>query len=197
VCDGYLYVYGGHVGKTHTYSTQDVQGTFHRLKLDGGTKWEELPGGPSAQGLNLAAHGGKVDRVGGMQPRNASGEAEDIHSLADCARFDPKTGKWEALPSLPTGRSSHDVVVTGDKLVVVGGWHQRGKGKKFVWHDTVAVLDLAAAKPEWKSIPQPFQRRALERAPVGDKLDLNGGGHRRGPRAGAGRWEGARRTGGG
>jgi N-acetylneuraminic acid mutarotase len=175
VCDGYLYVYGGHMGKTHTYSKEDVLGSFHRLKLDGGTKWEELPGGPSAQGLNLAAHGGKVYRVGGMQPRNASGETEDIHSLTDCAQFDPKTGKWEALPPLPAGRSSIDVVVAGDKLVIVGGWHQRGKGEKSVWHDTVAVLDLAAAKPEWKSIPQPFQRRALTAAAVGNKVYVIGG----------------------
>ncbi|HJZ53758.1 MAG TPA: hypothetical protein VKE74_02310 [Gemmataceae bacterium] len=174
-CDGHLYVYGGHVGKTHAYSTQDVQGTFHRLKLDGGTRWEELPGGPSAQGLNLAAHGGRVYRVGGMQPRNAPGEEEDIHSLADSARFDPTAGKWEALPPLPAGRSSHDVVVAGDKLVVVGGWHQRGKGKPFVWHDTAAVLDLAAAKPEWKSIPQPFKRRALTAAAVGTKVYVIGG----------------------
>jgi N-acetylneuraminic acid mutarotase len=175
VCDGYLYVYGGHMGKTHTYSKEDVQGSFHRLKLDGGSKWEELPGGPSAQGLNLAAHGGKVYRVGGMQPRNAPGEPEDIHSLTDCARFDPKTGKWEALPPLPAGRSSIDVVVAGDKLVVVGGWHQRGKGEKFVWHDTVAVLDLAAARLEWKSIQQPFQRRALTAAAVGNKVYVIGG----------------------
>ena len=49
-CDGYLYVYGGHAGKTHTYSTKDVLGTFHRLKLDGGAKWEELPAGRSFRG---------------------------------------------------------------------------------------------------------------------------------------------------
>jgi N-acetylneuraminic acid mutarotase len=174
-CDGYLYVYGGHIGEKHTYSNKDVQGSFHRLKLDGGTKWEELPGGPSAQGLNLAAHGGKVYRIGGMQPRNDPGEPEDIHSLADCARFYPKTKKWEDLPSLPAGRSSIDVVVAGDKLVVVGGWHQRGKGEKFVWYDTVVVLDLAAAKPEWKSIPQPFKRRALTASAVGNKVYVIGG----------------------
>src|SRR5688500_2695034 len=79
-CDGYLYVYGGHAGKTHSYDTKSVLGTFHRLKLDGGTKWEELPGGPIAQGMNLAAHKGKVYRVGGMQPKNAPGEAADNHS---------------------------------------------------------------------------------------------------------------------
>ena len=169
-CDGYLYIYGGHAGKTHTYSTRDVLGTFHRLKLDGGTKWEELPSGPIAQGLNLAAHKGKVYRVGGMEPKNAPGEAADNHSRADCARFDPKVGKWEELPPLPAGRSSHDVVVAGDKLVVVGGWQMKGKGESSVWHDTALTLDLTAAKPEWKSIPQPFKRRALTATAVGNKV---------------------------
>lgn len=169
-CDGYLYVYGGHIGRTHSYDTKAVLGTFHRLKLDGGTKWEELPGGPILQGMNLAAYAGKVYRVGGMQPRNAPGEPSDNHSVTDVARFDPKVGKWEPMPSLPAGRSSHDVVVSGNKLVVVGGWDQRGKGQKAVWHDTALVLDLVAKKPEWESIPQPFKRRALTAAAVGPKV---------------------------
>lgn len=170
VCDGYLYVYGGHAGKTHTYDTASVLGTFHRLKLNGGTRWEQLPGGPILQGMNLAAHGGKVYRVGGMEPRNAPGEPADNHSRADVARFDPKAGKWEALPPLPAGRSSHDVVVAGDKLVVVGGWNQRGKDAKPDWHDTALILDLAAGSPEWKAVRQPFQRRALTAAAVGSKV---------------------------
>lgn len=169
-CDGYLYVYGGHAGKTHSYDTKTVLGTFHRLKLDGGTAWEELPGGPIAQGLNLAAHNGKVYRVGGMSPRNAPGEPTDNISLADCAVYDPKAGKWSELPPLPAGRSSHDVVVAGDKLVVVGGWHMRGKGEKTVWHDTTLTLDLSAAAPKWEAILQPFQRRALTAAVSGSKV---------------------------
>lgn len=169
-CGGYLYVYGGHAGKTHSYDTKSVLGTFHRLKLDGGTKWEELTGGPILQGVNLAAHGGKVYRVGGMQPRNAPGEPADNVSLAECARFDPQTGKWDEIAGLPAGRSSHDVVAVGDKLVVVGGWQMKGKGAAPVWHDTALVLDLAAAKPAWKEIPQPFKRRALTAAAVGNKV---------------------------
>jgi N-acetylneuraminic acid mutarotase len=110
-----------------------------------------------------------------MQPRNAPGEPADNHSLAECARFDPKAGKWELLPSLPAGRSSHDVVVAGDKLVVVGGWQMRGKGEKSAWHDTALVLDLAASKPEWKPIPQPFKRRALTAAAVGNRVYVLGG----------------------
>ncbi len=168
--DGYLYVYGGHAGKTHSYDTKTVIGTFQRLKMDGGTKWEELPGGPILQGMNLAAHGGKIYRVGGMQPRNAPGEPAENHSVADVSRFDPKTGKWEAMPALPVGRSSHDVVVSGDKLVVVGGWEQKGKGQKSAWHDTALVLDLASKKPEWKAIQQPFKRRALTAAALGSKI---------------------------
>ena len=174
-CDGYLYVYGGHAGKTHRYDTKTVLGTFHRLKLAGGTKWEELPGGPILQGMNLAAHGGKVYRVGGMQPRNAPGEPADSQSVAECARYDPKVGKWEPLASLPAGRSSHDVVAAGDKLVVVGGWRLPGKDGTPAWHDTALVLDLSAAEPEWKAIPQPFKRRALTAAALGGKVYVLGG----------------------
>jgi N-acetylneuraminic acid mutarotase len=173
--DGYLYLYGGHAGKTHTYSTDDVMGTFHRLKLDGGTKWEPLPGGPIAQGLNLTAHKGLIYRAGGMQPKNKAGEPSDNHSLADVARFDPASGKWESLPPLPAPRSSHDLVTAGDKLVIVGGWQMKGKGEKPEWPNTALVLDLAAAKPEWKEIPQPFKRRALTAVAVGTKVYAIGG----------------------
>src|SRR5688500_12139998 len=65
-CDGWLYVYGGHSGKTHSYSTDTVVGTFRRLKIDGGKRWEDLPGGPIAQGLALVEHKGKLYRIGGM-----------------------------------------------------------------------------------------------------------------------------------
>jgi N-acetylneuraminic acid mutarotase len=174
-CDGYLYLYGGHAGKTHSYDTDSVLGTFHRLKLDGGTKWEPLPGGPIAQGMNLTSHGGKVYRVGGMQPKNKPGDPSDNHSLADCARFDPKAGKWEELPAMPAGRSSHDVVTVGDKLVVVGGWQMKGKGEKQVWPETALVMDLSEKKLAWKEIPQPFKRRALTAAAVGTKVYVLGG----------------------
>lgn len=172
--DGYLYVYGGHAGKTHNYDTQTVLGTFHRLKLDGGAKWEELPGGPKAQGLNLVSHKGHIYRAGGMQPRNAPGEDPDNHSLTDVARFDTKTNKWEPLPPLPAGRSSHEIAVAGEKLVIVGGWNMKGKAG-VEWHDTALVLDLSAQKPEWKSVPQPFKRRALAAVALGSKVYVIGG----------------------
>ncbi len=172
--DGWLYVYGGHVVPTHSYSTEAVSGKFNRLRLADGKTWEPLPDGPSLQGMNLAAHGGKIYRVGGMQPRNKPGESQDIHSIADVARFDPATGKWETLPPLPVPRSSHDVVVVGNTLVVVGGWTLRGK-EKTEWPDSIELLDLSAPTLAWKRAPQPFKRRALIAAAVGSKVHALGG----------------------
>lgn len=172
--DGWLYVYGGHVVPTHSYSTEAVSGRFNRLRLADGKTWERLPDGPPLQGLNLAAHGGKIYRVGGMQPHNKPGEPQDIRSVADVARFDPATGKWEALPPLPVPRSSHDVVVVGTTLVVVGGWTLKGK-EKTEWPDSIELLDLSAPALAWKRAPQPFKRRAMIAATVDGKVHVMGG----------------------
>jgi N-acetylneuraminic acid mutarotase len=174
VAGDWLYVYGGHCGKTHTYSTADVSGRFFRVPITGG-KWEELPGGPSLQGLALVADGDRVLRVGGMQPRNAPGEPADNVSTATLARYDPATRKWQDLPPMPAGRSSHDAVIHDGKLYVVGGWAMQGKGKKSVWHDHMFILDLRADQPTWKQVAQPFQRRALGAAVVGGKIHVVGG----------------------
>src|SRR5262245_28012065 len=172
-CDGWVYVYGGHTGATHQYSTETVTGRFFRAKLTGGT-WEGLPAGPGLQGLALVAYKGKVIRLGGMQPRNKPGDPADNHSVATCASFDPKSRKWVDLPELPAARSSHDAVVVGDKLYVVGGWDMRGAKGTTTWHATALVLDLA--KPDrWQSIDQPFRRRALGATVLDGKVHVVGG----------------------
>ncbi len=168
--DGWIYIYGGHAGTTHTYSTETAVGALHRVKASGGKEWEELPGGPAVQGLALVAHGGKIYRVGGMQPRNKKGEKTDNHSLKSAARLDPKSGKWEDLPDLPEARSSHDAVFVGDKLYVVGGWTLLGAGKSPVWRDSMLVLDLAKQPLQWEAQPQPFRRRALTAAAFHNKV---------------------------
>lgn len=175
VCDGWLYVYGGHCAKTHSYSTEAVVGTFHRLNLSNPSGWEKLPGGPGLQGLALVAHRGKLYRIGGMEPRNPPGEKADNHSVASCARFDPSTGQWVPLPDLPQPRSSHDAVVVGDRLYVFGGWWMKGRGQESTWHETALVLDLSDKNPRWREIPQPFQRRALAAARQGTKVYVFGG----------------------
>lgn len=171
----WLYVYGGHVAKVHTYSTEAVTGRFHRLNMADGKTWEELPGGPALQGMNLVAHGGKVYRVGGMQPRNKPGDKADNFSVADCARFDPAANAWEPLPPLPEPRSSHDVVAVGDTLVVVGGWDMRGRAGGNHWTNTILTLDLTADRLAWKAAEQPFARRALIAAAHGGRVYVLGG----------------------
>ena len=172
--DGWLYVYGGHVVPTHSYSTEAVSGRFNRLRLADGKTWERLPDGPPLQGMNLAAHEGKIYRVGGMQPQNKPGEPQDIRSVADVARFDPAIGKWEALPPLQVPRSSHDVVVVGNTLVVVGGWTLKGK-EKTEWPDSIELLDLAAPTLAWTRAPQPFKYRAMIAATLDGKVHVMGG----------------------
>lgn len=175
VLDNHVYVYGGHAGKTHSYSTETTLGKLRRLNLaDTAKGWEELAGGLHLQGVALVAHNGKVIRVGGMEPRNKPGDPADNHSTASVQSYDPKANKWTDLAPLPAGRSSHDAVVVGDTLYVFGGWNMKGKDKPD-WHDTFLALDLSGSKAEWKSAPQPFVRRALTAAAVGGKVYVLGG----------------------
>jgi len=109
-----------------------------------------------------------------MEARNKADEKSDLYSTAEVAAFDPKSNKWSPVAALPAGRSSHDVVAVGSKLVVVGGWQMKG-AEKPVWCDTALVLDTASASPKWDAIPQPFQRRALTAAALGTKVYVAGG----------------------
>ena len=172
----FVYVYGGHKGTAHTYSTETVTGKFRRLDLGNPAKgWEELAEGPPLQGLALVAHGGRVYRIGGMQPMNKPGEKADNRSTASCAAYTPKTNRWEPIADMPAGRSSHDAAVAEDRIVVVGGWTMPGGSADSVWHDTTLTLDLSQKNPTWKSIAQPFKRRALGVAAIGDRVFAIGG----------------------
>ncbi|HEV8059454.1 MAG TPA: hypothetical protein VGP68_06260 [Gemmataceae bacterium] len=175
VADGWLYVYGGHSGKTHEYSTEAVAGTFYRLNLADPRAWEALPGGPKLQGLALVAYKGKIYRVGGMQPRNAPGAEADNYSVATCACFNPAAKSWTNLPDMPAGRSSHDAAVVGSKLVVVGGWDMKGGDKTPEWHSTALVLDLENQPLRWETVKQPFERRSLTATALDDKVFVIGG----------------------
>jgi N-acetylneuraminic acid mutarotase len=173
--DGWVYVYGGHTAPTHHYDVNAVSGKFHRLKLDGGKTWEPLESGTALQGMNIVSHGGKIYRVGGMQPRNKVGDKEDNYSISDVVVFDPATQKWTNLTPLPEPRSSHDIVAFGDKLLVLGGWNMKGTAGGNEWPKNALMLDLSASTPQWTSIPQPFQRRALIAAVHDSKVFVIGG----------------------
>jgi hypothetical protein len=175
VADGWLYVYGGHTGEEHEHTIENLSAHFRRIKLDGGAAWEELPMQTPLQGLPLVSHGGKLYRVGGLNFRNKPEQEEDMHSVAEFASYDPATQQWTALAPLPEARSSHDAVVIGDKIYVVGGWTLDGnsKGK---WLDTAWSFDLTKPDAGWQAVASPtFKRRALAVGAWDGKLVAIGG----------------------
>ena len=95
VTDGWLYVYGGHVGAPHDHSAANLSKHFRRMRLDGRGGWEELPMQAALQGVALVSHGGRLYRVGGMSARNATTDVEeDMHSTDEFASYDPARRAW-------------------------------------------------------------------------------------------------------
>jgi N-acetylneuraminic acid mutarotase len=175
VADGWLYVYGGHTGEEHEHTIDNLSAHFRRIKLDGGAAWEELPMQTPLQGLPLVSHGGKLYRVGGLNFRNKPEQDEDMHSVAEFASYDPATQQWAALAPLPEARSSHDAVVIGDKIYVVGGWTLDGESRG-KWLETAWSFDLANPQAGWQAVAKPtFKRRALAVASWNGKLVALGG----------------------
>jgi len=175
VTGGHLYLYGGHTGERHVYTADKVSGAFHRVAVEDGASWESLPRGVAAQGTALVAVDGRLVRVGGMAARNLAGEKADLRSLDSAAMYDPASRTWTELPALPAPRSSHDVAVIGRTLYAGGGWTLSGGTNAGVFHTNIAVLDLAAEPLQWRLIPQPFTRRGLALAALGDRLYFIGG----------------------
>jgi N-acetylneuraminic acid mutarotase len=170
-----IYVCEGQLGPAHQYSRDGQSDQLLRLDLTAPRKWEVAGTVPRRAGLAMVAYDGKAYRIGGFEARNKEGEADDLHSTADVSRFDPATGRWDDLPPLPAGRSSHDAVVVGSHLYVVGGWDLRGS-QPSIWHDTALQMDLSAAHPTWTEIPKPpFHRRAFALGECRGKLYALGG----------------------
>lgn len=175
VHDGFLYVYGGHVGRAHAHSTENISPAFRSVALGVGQHWRELARGPRLQGAVLVSDGTAVYRVGGMAAANETAAAPaDLRSSRSAARYVVTADRWEPLPDLPAGRSSHDAVVVDGTLYVVGGWELRGPDADAVWADTVLALELDGGAA-WRKIPAPFRRRALAAGAAGGRLYALGG----------------------
>lgn len=176
-----LYVFAGNYGDAHSYFDAGQSGDLWTLDLNEPKQWTKAEIGPRLQGLAMAAHGNRVYRVGGFAAQNKEGEPEKLVSQADFARLSLDGQSWEALPSLPSPRSSHDVAVVGDTLYVVGGWNMPGSSKEATWHKTMLSYDLKAEKGEWKeTAAPPFTRRALAAAAWNGKLVVIGGMNEKG-----------------
>ncbi len=144
--DGAIYVYGGHIGRQHVHSFENLSQLFLSYPL-GAAKagapagWLALPPGPPLQGTALIEHRGALYRVGGMRADNPRREPGELHSVRSAARFLPDENRWQRLPDLPAGRSSHDLAVVNGLLVVAGGWELRGSVQDPVWERTVLAFD--------------------------------------------------------
>jgi len=175
--EGKVYVYGGHTGNAHSYSTAEQSNRLWSLNTeDPESGWQELSTGPRLQGLGLVAWKEKLIRIGGFTAMNEEGEDHDLQSQSLVAIFDPASKTWTDLPELPEPRSSLDAAVLGDFVYVVGGWKLSGKSSDSQWHSTAWRLNLAAEKASWEPIANPpFQRRAISVAAHDGKLFVIGG----------------------
>ena len=192
VQDGWLYVYGGHTGRAHKHSRENLSQTFARLNLAdhqewANKKWELLALETPLQGMALVSCEGQLYRIGGLNARNARKEKADLHSVAEFARFDPATKTWTALPALPGPRSSHDAAVLHGKIYTIGGWNLTGKSGSGEWQTDALVYDTTAGDSDagdgnsgeggkWEKLPEPpFQRRALAVAAWNNRIWVLGG----------------------
>lgn len=169
-----LYVMGGYFGQPHDYSKDFQSDDFARMDVTTGT-WEQLPSAGGIQSVILVNDGKSVYRVGGMRALNAAGEPENLRSSAEVARFDPASKTWAAMTDLPEARSSHQAVIDGNTLYVVGGWALAGGSYDSTWSETMASCDLSQPTCTWKSSPVPFKTRAMGAAVHHGKMYVVGG----------------------
>lgn len=190
-----IFLYGGHTGRAHSYSLDGISGKL--LCLDTAADepgWQEVSEGPKLQGLGLVAYDGNVYRVGGLSvasnQKDGSNKAEEkafsedettvasetrIFSIDSFAKFDPSSKTWTDLPPLPEPRSSHDAVVAGSTVYVVGGWTLDGEDDEN-WLETAYKMDLSKSELKWEAIAPPFEtRRAHSMATANGKIYLIGG----------------------
>lgn len=169
-----VYVLGGYTGSPHAYNQRDQSRAFSKLDLDS-RRWEELPSVGPIQSAVLVNDGRYVYRIGGMRAMNDPGQPEDMRSLTDVERFDPERRAWQPLAPLPAPRSSHQAVVVGTKLYVIGGWALAGSSFDSTWHETLLSCDLAAPECSWQSERLPRSVRAMGAAAHDGKIYVLGG----------------------
>ncbi|MFN8707078.1 MAG: Kelch repeat-containing protein [Planctomyces sp.] len=169
-----VYVYSGHVGRTHVYSLDAMSKGFYRCSLNQGGAWECLPMARPAQGVSLVATDRFLYRIGGMQAVNEPEEPHDLLSLSEVQEFDPNSETWRRMPDLPEPRSSHRAAILGQHIFVFGGWSLYG-GEDGIWLKHGLVLDLGNESAGWKTVVQPVARRAVEVIAFRGRIWLIGG----------------------
>ena len=143
VHDGSLYVYGGHVGRAHAHSIQNISPGFRGVALRAGGQWRELARGPRLQGAVLGSDGRAIYRVGGMKATNAT-----------AAEPAPRRGatRWPGFRggrATNVSRAAHLPVTWSDREVT---WRSTtpgfGQSSPVIWDDTVFLTSLEGSMKE-------------------------------------------------
>jgi hypothetical protein len=85
----------------------------------GSRQWTRIPGPAPREHLAATAAAGRVYAIGGR----ASGDATNTPRFEV---YDPRAGRWQALPSLPRARGGTGVAALGGRIVSVGGEEPAG-----------------------------------------------------------------------
>jgi len=114
--DGRVLVAGGVGGNITSNGTPLAQAEIFDVKTG---KWTSTASLGTARGLSATARlrDGRVVLVGG-----AAGTIDKPVPVAACEAFDPATGKWQALASLPSGRVAGTLIhQQSGGLALIGG----------------------------------------------------------------------------
>jgi N-acetylneuraminic acid mutarotase len=127
-----------------------------------GDHWTTAPGPPTPrEHLGGAGWDGKLYTVGGRAAGRGNFTAAEV--------FDPRTGRWEKLPDLPTRRGGLAAGVTANGLVVAVG------GEAEATFEQAEAFDVRAR--QWRSLPpMPTARHGLGVVGIGTVLYTLAGG---------------------
>jgi Kelch motif len=163
-----LYVAGG---GPQTFGV-DLQGSpYGRLEIFDfeDETWETGPDMPVPRHHTVATGlGGRMYVAGGraglLDTNNDTPPSDEFD------RYDPATGEWERLPSMPLGAGFMGVTTAAGKVVVVGGEDQQH------WEDgggwaTPSAWAFDPGTNRWQRLPDlNVERRGMGAATVGDRI---------------------------
>ena len=114
--------------------------------------------------VSAAVLDGKIYALGG-----AHGHDKTQIDLSDCERFDPATGKWQRVASLPDGRSHFEgsTFMRKGRIVIVAGRCNSTKPSRNVVGD---LLEYDPTADTWSvigTLPEKVLRRRRRSSPAG------------------------------
>ncbi len=138
----HLHYFGGYKVDRDTNA-----GEHWSLSLDGGTTWKREADLPDPRGhVSAAVLDGKIYALGGDH-----GHDKTQIDVSSCHRFDPATGMWSEIASLPDGRSHFEssTIIHNGRIVILGGRCNSSQPARNVVND---ILEYDPKANVWKTI---------------------------------------------